>query len=66
MSRISSSLFITSFTAFKDPFRHPLFFLVSYKDLTSSTSYETITYTLRTLSKDFSFIAGSIAIDSGT
>ena len=61
MSRVFSS----SFTTFKDPFRRPLLFLVSYKALTSSTSYKAITYTLRTLSKDFSSIVGSIVIDLG-
>ena len=61
MSRIFSS----SFTAFKDPFRCPLLLLVGYKASTSSALYEAITYTLRTLFKDFSSIVVSIAIDLG-
>ena len=61
-----SRIFSGSFTAFKDPFRRPLLLLVGYKASTSSTSCEVITYALRTSSKDFSSIVGSIAIDLGT
>ena len=60
-----SHIFSGSFAAFEDPFGRPLLLLVSYKDSTSSASYETITYTSRTSSKDFSSIVGSIATDLG-